>query len=288
MDGAAGAGGGERTRDGLSFLPLPELGGSGTGFLHEAISDLFRLYDPSRLSSVVDLIAEYGGDEEGLKGRLEASLGVPGFFGARHLHFGSRFFDAPRALYDEAFVPPYPDARPLDNISKAACLLPVPDAAAGSATASRPLFGKLHAESRGESDAAWWRGDVPGTLLDWLASALPPGPMAACLQPWIRDRVCVRVLTRQVAADGSASICAWRGHIKGADADGNVLLVGVQRHTVAVVDPDGGGSVADAGGEEEHNLQVLLVGDSILSIGRGQAEAGAAPPSRNVDHRLRR
>jgi hypothetical protein len=256
-------------------LPQPELG-RGAGSLHDAIADLFRLYDPNKLSSVVDLVAEFGGDEEGLKARLEKAAGVPGFFAAQHLHFASRFFDAPRALYDESFVPPYPDARPLDNVSKAACLLPADGA-------SRPLLGKLHADMRGESDAAWWRGDVPATLLDWLAAALPPGPASACLQPWVKEKARVRVLTRQASPDGGSNLCAWSGHIKGADADGNVLLVGVERTAISWVRMDAAAGErqegAAAGGPQqpapsERLMQVVLVGDSILSVARERERGG--------------
>jgi hypothetical protein len=118
-----------------------------------------------------------------LSARLEEEYNVPGFFAIPEFHFGGRFFDPLKCLYEPHLVPPVPSARPLDSLYKAQGLLPPPRVAssssssmgAGSAYGAASAgtgsghggagggflvrFGVLHAKEVEIEDARWKQGE---------------------------------------------------------------------------------------------------------------------------------
>lgn len=91
------------------------------------VEDVFRCWDPSRLSSARSVVsaASAGGaaGEALLASSLERQYGIAGYFVNYGAHFAGRHFDARRALYDGNIVPPIPAASPFDNVHKAQAML---------------------------------------------------------------------------------------------------------------------------------------------------------------------
>jgi hypothetical protein len=197
----------------------------------------------------------------------------------------SAHFDARAALYAAggAVDVPYPQARPLDCVAKAAALLPA--GAGAGAGAPLPRLGVLHGARAAERDRAWRAGEVGAPALRQLAAAAAGvGAPAAAAARWAADRRAVRVLLR--AHDGLVTVT---GSLAAVDALGNVLLLGARRDGGARGCPDddggggggggggvggggGGGGGGDSvvgfltGGDGARARQLLLSGDAVVSI----------------------
>lgn len=101
----------------------------------DLLVDLFRLYDPDKLSDVDEILATHADtpvtaeddDGDGVAGEvehqelaqfLEDKYSVPGFFDLFEYNFCGKYFDPLKCLYDGHVVPPVPTVRPQDNVHK--------------------------------------------------------------------------------------------------------------------------------------------------------------------------
>jgi hypothetical protein len=130
------------------------------GGARDLLADFFRLYDPARLPRVEELAAgadASAGGPASLFAQLEAEYDAPDFFSSTAFNFRSRFFDPLAALYEPGVLPPVPAVRPLDNLTKAAVLLPASD----PGSKRYVQLGVLHDEETRRKDEARRGGRRP-------------------------------------------------------------------------------------------------------------------------------
>ena len=188
------------------------------------LEDFFRSYSPERLRDVPVYLGKDPETHEALMRGLEDEFGAPRFFELSPYNFSGRGFDARAALYDGHLVPPVPTALPLDNLSKAAVLLPPSvQLELGETRAGSVATGKIHGAE------AEFRDARRGTLLDWLCAELPTEGPLGTLRALREAGALVHVLMEGHSGDGGVS-----GRLTGVDSFFNVILTGVDGENLVI------------------------------------------------------
>jgi len=155
----------------------------------DLLVDFFRIYDPSRLSQIDDLLIQYYTNEDPINSNsntsmtdispiytikeniykgyyqliklLESEYNVPGAFITYIYNYRSIYYQPLASLYTPYIIPPYPFTIPFDNIHKASVLLPAQQQKMGSIV----RLGVLHSSEAKSQDNLWKSGKYLRILL---------------------------------------------------------------------------------------------------------------------------
>ncbi|KAJ1447621.1 hypothetical protein M885DRAFT_185556 [Pelagophyceae sp. CCMP2097] len=222
--------------------------------------------NPSNLDAVNDIVIKYRGREADLWRKLHKKYGAPPKAAAPApapaaangdpLDFRSPAFDAALALRSDA-RPPFPDAKPLDNITKCKRLLP----AWCEDHDSRVKVGAHHVVAAPSVSAS--RG---AALLGELADPLREGPFSVLWRA-LSDRAAVSVVVRRARTVRGRCV----GLLKAFDKHMNLVLIDA---TETFTPPRRTGTARPV---TRHLQQMFIRGDAVVLVGRAYRRADTAP-----------